>query len=76
MNTIAEIEGVVSVTFMERSTRPSKNTLSVYSGRCLREGDECDLRLVDPNNPLESEIDIIAKPERQAPADHQPAFGW
>ena len=31
------------------------------------EGDECDLRLVDPNNPLETEIDIIAKPKGKRP---------
>jgi len=33
----------------------------------FNEGDDCDLKLVDPTKPLDSEIDIIAKPKGKRP---------
>ncbi|MFY7918524.1 MAG: chromosome segregation protein SMC [Chryseotalea sp.] len=66
LNTINEIEGVASKTFMD-----AFNTVRDHFKRAFRslfnEEDDCDIRLVDPNNPLESEIDIIAKPKGKRP---------
>ncbi|HEY5916596.1 MAG TPA: chromosome segregation protein SMC [Chryseolinea sp.] len=65
-NTIAEIEAVASTTFMEAFNKIKDHFIRVFRS-LFTEGDECDLRLVDPNNPLESEIDIIAKPKGKRP---------
>lgn len=66
LSTINEIEGVASQTFMD-----AFNTVRDHFKRAFRslfnEEDDCDIRLVDPNNPLESEIDIIAKPKGKRP---------
>jgi chromosome segregation protein len=66
LSTIAEIEGVASQTFMD-----AFNTVREHFKRAFRslfnEEDDCDIRLVDPSNPLESEIDIIAKPKGKRP---------
>lgn len=66
LNTISEIEGVASQTFMEAFNRVKEHFITVFRS-LFTEGDECDLRLVDPNNPLESDIDIIAKPKGKRP---------
>ncbi|MFZ6011922.1 MAG: chromosome segregation protein SMC [Bacteroidota bacterium] len=65
-NTIAEIEGVASHTFMDAFNRIKEHFIRVFRS-LFTEGDECDLRLVDPNNPLDSEIEIIAKPKGKRP---------
>ena len=65
-NTIAEIEGVASQTFMEAFNKIKDHFIRVFRS-LFTEGDECDLRLVDPNNPLDSDIDIIAKPKGKRP---------
>ncbi len=65
-NTIAEIEGVASETFMDAFNKIKEHFIRVFRS-LFTEGDECDLRLVDPNNPLDSEIDIIAKPKGKRP---------
>ena len=66
LNTISEIEAVASTTFMEAFNKIKEHFIRVFRS-LFTEGDECDLRLVDPNNPLESEIDIIAKPKGKSP---------
>ncbi|HEU5291575.1 MAG TPA: chromosome segregation protein SMC [Cyclobacteriaceae bacterium] len=66
LSTIGEIEGVASQTFMEAFNKIKEHFISVFRS-LFTEGDECDLKLVDPNNPLESEIDIIAKPKGKRP---------
>ncbi|WP_276372456.1 chromosome segregation protein SMC [Chryseolinea sp. H1M3-3] len=66
LNTITEIEGVASQSFMDAFTKIKEHFIRVFRS-LFTEGDECDLRLVDPNNPLESEIDIIAKPKGKRP---------
>jgi chromosome segregation protein len=66
LNTINEIEGVASLNFMEAFTQIKEHFIRVFRS-LFTEGDECDLRLVDPNNPLDSEIDIIAKPKGKRP---------
>ena len=65
-NTIAEIEGVASHTFMEAFNKIKEHFIRVFRS-LFTEGDECDLRLVDPNKPLDSDIDIIAKPKGKRP---------
>ena len=66
LNTISEIEGVASQNFMEAFTKIKEHFIRVFRS-LFTEGDECDLRLVDPTNPLDSEIDIIAKPKGKRP---------
>jgi chromosome segregation protein len=66
LNTIGEIEGVASQTFMDSFNKIKEHFIRVFQSLFVQ-GDECDLKLVDPNNPLESEIDIIAKPKGKRP---------
>jgi chromosome segregation protein len=65
-STINEIEGVASATFMESFNQIKEHFIRVFRS-LFTEDDQCDLRLVDPNNPLESDIDIIAKPKGKRP---------
>jgi chromosome segregation protein len=65
-NTISEIEAVASQTFMDSFSKIKEHFIRVFRS-LFTEGDECDLRLVDPNNPLDSDIDIIAKPKGKRP---------
>jgi chromosome segregation protein len=64
--TINEIEGVASETFMSAFHQIKEHFVRVFRS-LFNEGDDCDLKLVDPNNPLDSEIDIIAKPKGKRP---------
>ena len=66
LSTIMEIEGVASQSFMDAFNKIKEHFIRVFRS-LFTEGDECDLRLVDPNNPLETEIDIIAKPKGKRP---------
>lgn len=65
-NTINEIEGVASETFMDSFNKIKEHFIRVFRS-LFTEGDECDLRLVDPSKPLDSEIEIIAKPKGKRP---------
>ncbi|MBL7876520.1 MAG: chromosome segregation protein SMC, partial [Cyclobacteriaceae bacterium] len=65
-NTINEIEGVASETFMVAFTQIKEHFVRVFRS-LFNEGDDCDLKLADPAKPLESEIDIIAKPKGKRP---------
>lgn len=66
LNTITEIEGVASQTFMDAFNQVRDHFKRVFRS-LFNEEDDCDIKLVDPNNPLESEIDIIAKPKGKRP---------
>ncbi len=66
LSTIAEIEGVASQTFMDAFNQVRDHFKRAFRS-LFNEEDDCDIRLVDPNNPLESEIDIIAKPKGKRP---------
>jgi chromosome segregation protein len=66
LNTIGEIENVASATFMEAFTKIKEHFIRVFRS-LFTEGDECDLRLANPENPLDSDIDIIAKPKGKRP---------
>lgn len=65
-NTISEIEGVASQTFMDAFQKIKEHFVSVFRS-LFNEGDDCDLKLIDPSRPLESDIDIIAKPKGKRP---------
>lgn len=65
-STIGEIEGVASATFMDAFNKIKEHFINVFRS-LFTEGDECDLKLLDPTRPLESEIDIIAKPKGKRP---------
>ncbi len=65
-STISEIEGVASETFMQAFTHIKEHFIKVFRS-LFNEGDDCDLKLADPSKPLESEIDIIAKPKGKRP---------
>lgn len=65
-STINEIEGVASETFMVAFQSIKDHFIRVFRS-LFSEGDDCDLKLVDPTKPLESDIDIIAKPKGKRP---------
>lgn len=65
-STISEIEGVASETFMTAFNQIKEHFIRVFRS-LFNEGDDCDLKLIDPSKPLESEIDIIAKPKGKRP---------
>ncbi len=64
--TISEIEGVASETFMTAFNQIKEHFIRVFRS-LFNEGDDCDLKLTDPSKPLDSEIDIIAKPKGKRP---------
>ncbi|MFN8436375.1 MAG: chromosome segregation protein SMC [Cytophagales bacterium] len=64
--TIAEIDTVARETFMDAFTRIRENFIKVFRS-LFSEEDSCDLKLVNPNDPTESDIDIIAKPKGKRP---------
>lgn len=66
MLTIGEIDEVARETFMEAFHHIKDNFIKVFR-TLFTEEDDCDLVLVDPENPLESSIDIIAKPKGKRP---------
>lgn len=65
-NTISEIEEVASKTFMDAFQKIKEHFIEVFRS-LFSEGDDCDLKLIDPTKPLESDIDIIAKPKGKRP---------
>lgn len=65
-STISEIETVASETFMQAFGKIKEHFVRVFRS-LFNEGDDCDLKLSDPARPLDSEIDIIAKPKGKRP---------
>ena len=57
---IREIDGTARTMFLETFTAVQANFLKVF--QTLFGGGECELRLANPDDPLESEIDIHAAP--------------
>ena len=66
METIKEIDQVARETFLEAFGKIKENFIKVFRSLFTDE-DQCDLTLVDPDNPLESPIEIIAKPKGKRP---------
>ena len=66
MNTISEIEHVARETFIQAFSNIRTNFIKVFRS-LFSDEDSCDLKLTDESNPLESTIDIIAKPRGKRP---------
>ncbi len=66
LTTINEIEETATIKFMESFNQVRENFVDVFRS-LFTEDDTCDLILLDPNDPLESEIDIVAKPKGKRP---------
>ncbi len=66
LQTMLEIETTAKGQFMETFTAVRENFISVFRSM-FTEDDNCDLVLVNPEDPLESDIEIIAKPKGKRP---------
>lgn len=66
LDTIKEIDTVAKETFMEAYDKIRDNFQHVFRS-LFTEEDTCDLRLSDPDNPLDSAIEIMAKPKGKRP---------
>ncbi|WMJ73693.1 chromosome segregation protein SMC [Cytophagaceae bacterium ABcell3] len=66
LDTISEIDQVAKETFMEAYNNIRENFILVFRS-LFSEEDSCDLRLTNPDNPLDSSIEIIAKPKGKRP---------
>jgi chromosome segregation protein len=66
LTTIQEIDDKARDKFMKAFTDVRENFIKVFRS-LFNEEDSCDLVLLDPANPLESDIDIIARPKGKRP---------
>ncbi|MEM1357645.1 MAG: AAA family ATPase, partial [Bacteroidota bacterium] len=66
VKTIKEIEETATVQFLEAFERVRTYFIDVFRS-LFTEDDNCDLILLDPENPLESKIEIVAKPKGKRP---------
>lgn len=66
METMKEIEDSATERFMEAFTKVRTSFIEVFRS-LFTEDDTCDLVLLDAENPLESNIEIIAKPKGKKP---------
>ena len=66
LETIKEIEDTATAHFMEAFNKAREYFIEVFRS-LFSEDDKCDLVLLEPENPLESKIEIIAKPKGKRP---------
>jgi chromosome segregation protein len=66
LETISEIDATATKLFMNAFNEARENFVKVFRS-LFEEDDTCDLILSDPQNPLESKIEIIAKPKGKRP---------
>ncbi|SHN12955.1 condensin subunit Smc [Cyclobacterium lianum] len=66
VTTINEIDQVARETFLDAFEKIKSNFVKVFRS-LFTEEDDCDLKLSDPDLPLESSIEIIAKPKGKRP---------
>lgn len=66
LETIQEIDTVAKETFLEAFGKIKTNFVEVFRSLFTDE-DDCDLKLTDPDNPLDSSIEIMAKPKGKRP---------
>ena len=66
LKTIEEIELTAKENFMNAFTRIRENFILVFRS-LFTQDDDCDLVLMDPSNPTESDVQIIAKPKGKRP---------
>jgi len=64
--TMTEIETNAKDKFMDAFAQARENFIKVFRS-LFTEEDNCDLRLADPSNPLESKIEILAQPKGKRP---------
>ena len=75
LQTIAEIDATAKEKFMDAYFEVRNNFIKVFRS-LFSEEDKCDLILSDLNNPLESDINIIAQPKGKKPLSiHQLSGG-
>ena len=66
INTIKEIEETATAQFNEAFDKARLYFIDVFRS-LFTEDDNCDLILLEPDNPLESKIEIVAKPKGKRP---------
>lgn len=66
LTTIDEIDLVAKETFLQAFSKIKENFIKVFRSLFTDE-DDCDLKLLTPDSPLESSIEIIAKPKGKKP---------
>jgi len=66
MQTIQEIEETATSQFLEAFEKVREHFQEVFRS-LFTESDNCDLLLLEPENPLESKIEIVAKPRGKRP---------
>lgn len=66
LKTIAEINSTAQKLFLDTFEKIRENFIQIFR-TLFDEGDEADLRLEDNTDPLESKIEIIAKPKGKRP---------
>src|SRR5690606_36485065 len=66
METTLSIDQVAKETFIDAFGKIKENFIMVFRSLFTSE-DDCDIKLVDPDNPLESPIEIMAKPKGKRP---------
>lgn len=66
LNTIQEIDDSARTQFMDSFTKVRESFINVFR-TLFSEEDQCDLFLTNPEDPLESKIEIIAKPKGKRP---------
>ncbi len=66
LETMEEIESTATQLYMDAFNRIRENFVQVFRS-LFTEDDNCDLILMEPDNPLESAIEIIAKPKGKRP---------
>ncbi len=66
LETIQEIDDTAREKFMAAFTHVRENFITVFRS-LFNEEDSCDLLLTDETNPLEADIEIIAKPKGKRP---------
>ena len=66
MDTIKEIEDTAKTQFTEAFNKIRESFIKVFQ-TLFSADDQCDLFLVNPDDPLESKIEIVAKPKGKRP---------
>lgn len=66
LNTIREIDETAETQFMDAFNKIRDHFQQVFRS-LFREQDSCDLFLTEPDNPLESPIEIVARPKGKRP---------
>lgn len=67
LNTIEEVENTANTKFSETFDMVRKNFVQVFKA-LFTEDDNCDLRLTDPDNVADSNIEIYAQPKGKKPS--------